>query len=71
MTLEQTRAEMRAIIQNLENIAAGVRSDFDGIGQDMCANSIEAVASYYRHTVLRVLNGMDQNLLSRILNGEE
>jgi len=64
-TLEGARAEVRSIIAELERIEQGVRGDFRGIGQDRCANCIQAVISYYRHTVLRTLDNMNQSLISR------
>ena len=67
-TLEGARAEVRSIIRELESIERGVRRDFRGIGQDRCANCINAVIWYYQNTVLHQLERMNQNLISRIRN---
>ena len=56
--LESIKRELRSIISELDSIAAGVRKDFVGIGNERCANSIESVANHYRG-VLRKLQNMD------------
>ena len=68
MNIEQARSEMRSIIAELESIEQGIRSDFRGIGQDRCANAVNSITNYYRNTVLRQLNSMEQGAISRLLS---
>jgi len=68
MNLDQVEAELRAIVAELRDIAGGVRRDFNGIGQDMCANCIEAVADHYARRVLPQLSQMERSRISQILN---
>ncbi len=42
------RSELFSIINELENIAAGVNSNFEGIGNDQCAQRIYKTAEHYR-----------------------
>lgn len=67
-SLEGARTEMRSIIIVLENLESGLRNDFRGIGQDLCASCLLSVISYYRNTVLRHLESMDQNIISKALS---
>ena len=41
------RAELQSIINELYDIAAGVRADFRGIGTEHCAKGILRVADQY------------------------
>lgn len=50
--------ELQSIIDELYSVAGGVRSDFDGIGNDKCASSIITAAKQYE-TVKQKLNSMD------------
>ena len=52
MNLNQCRNELRSIITELRNIEAGVRRDFKGIGEDMCANCIDKIRNKYERSVL-------------------
>ena len=58
--LQSIKTELRSIIAELESISNGVRYDFQGIGSDRCANSIDHVIERYR-TALRKLNNLDTN----------
>ena len=42
------KTELQGIIDELNNISAGVRRDFSGIGNDKCASSISSSAQHYR-----------------------
>lgn len=46
--LESIKAELASIINELEDIAAGVRSDFQGVGSEYCAQALEETADGYR-----------------------
>ena len=70
MNLDQVRSELSSIIGELRRIEQGVRSDFSGIGQDRCANCINAIADYYEFTVLTQLNSMNQGLISQLLSSD-
>lgn len=61
MNLSQCIQELRAIVQELRDIEMGIRNDFIGIGQDMCANSVGAIADHYQGNVLRRLERVDRN----------
>ncbi len=69
-TLNECRSELRSIIREIRNIEAGVRADFDGIGEDLCANCIDSVADRYEY-VLRRLNNVRTNVFADWVNGEE
>lgn len=56
--LESIKRELNSIIRELEAIERGVRYDFVGIGNDLCANCIGGVADRYR-TVKRKLDNID------------
>ena len=45
--LESIKAELASIINELEDIAAGVRSDFQGVGSEYCAQALEETADGY------------------------
>ena len=68
-TLNSCKNELKSIIRELEAIEEGVRNNFDGIGQDLCADCIEGVIEKYRY-VLRKLNGVDTNRIADFINGE-
>lgn len=51
-------SELGGIISELDSIASGVRSNFQGIGNDKCANSIASVSEHYRY-VRRMLNSIN------------
>lgn len=57
------KRELSSIINELNDIAYGVRRDFTGIGNGRCATSISGSASHYRD-VLRQLERMDLSVQS-------
>jgi len=59
--LTHARTEMGSIISELQLIESGLRTEFNGIGQDMCANAIQTVATHYQIEVLSRLNNMENN----------
>ncbi len=63
MTLGEARSELRSIINELRDIESGIRSDFDGIGEDYCADCIEKIAQKYDR-VLNRLYRVDTNRLA-------
>lgn len=69
-SLNSCKSELRSIIRELESIEEGVRSSFVGIGQDHCANSLDAVIRKYQNVLYR-LEQVDTNRLADFINGEE
>ena len=53
------KTELRNIIAELESIERGVRNDFQGIGNDICANSLKAVLDDRLYKAQRTLNNMN------------
>lgn len=68
MTLGECRSELRTIISELESIENGVRSDFIGIGEQLCGDCISKVEGKYQY-VLRKLNNVDVNRFADWANG--
>ena len=68
MNLNQCRSELRSIITELRNIEHGVRNDFTGVGQDMCANCVGRIADHYQ-SVLNRLERVNQNRLASWITG--
>ena len=62
-TLNECKNELRSIINELRDIEWGVRHDFTGIGQDLCGDCIEKIASKY-DGVLSRLNRVNTNRLA-------
>lgn len=62
-SLNSCRSELRAIINELRDIEWGVRRDFSGIGQDLCADCISRLADKYEGVLSR-LNRVDTNRLA-------
>lgn len=56
--LYQIKRELQSIITELDNIAAGIRRDFTGIGNEQCASCVSRVSAQYR-TVKSKLDHMD------------
>ena len=48
--LQTIKAELNAVIRELESLSGSVRSDFEGIGNDKCADAMEDVVKQC-HTV--------------------
>lgn len=61
--LTSIRNELGSIISELENISAGIRREFTGIGNDRCAASIDKVVSQY-YSAYRKLNNIDTNTVT-------
>lgn len=40
--------ELRSICNALDSIGTSVRNEFEGIGNEMCAESIEYISEHYR-----------------------
>lgn len=59
-TLDECRSELRSIIRELRDIENGVRRDFTGIGEQLCANCIDKIVDKY-NGVLSKLNKVDYN----------
>ena len=57
------KSELNKIIEELYIIAGGVSRDFEGIGNDRCADCLLKVASHYEN-VKQKLNSMDMSTLS-------
>ncbi len=56
--LDSIRKELQAIVIELEDIALGVRANFQGIGNDRCANCIQDVKNQY-FKAKRILDNID------------
>ncbi|MBE5938945.1 MAG: hypothetical protein E7266_00985 [Lachnospiraceae bacterium] len=56
--LENVKADMRRLIVDIENLAQYVQYSAEGIGSDVCANKMRAVAASYR-VALNELNKVD------------
>lgn len=63
MTLGEARSELRSIINELGAIESGIRSDFDGIGEDYCADCVATIARKYEGVLSR-LNRVDRSRLA-------
>jgi hypothetical protein len=70
MTLNKCRNELRSIIYELRDIEWGIRRDFKGIGEDLCANCIDKVADKYDGVLAR-LNRVNYNRLASWMLDEE
>jgi len=56
--LAAIKRELNSIINELSDISAGIKKDFDGIGSEKCSSSIDKVITQYK-TVRTKLNKMD------------
>lgn len=56
--LDSIIGELNSIIRELEDISAGVRSDFVGIGNEKCADCIDRVLNQY-YSVRYTLKNLD------------
>lgn len=63
MTLDESRNELRSIINELRDIEWGVRHDFSGIGEQLCGDCIDKIADKY-DGVLSRLNRVNSNRLA-------
>jgi len=59
----ECRTELRSIINELYAIESGIRRDFTGIGEDLCANCVGLVADR-QENALRKLNNVDPSRLA-------
>lgn len=60
--LQTIKAELNAVIRELESLSGSVRSDFEGIGNDKCADAVEDVVKQC-HTVRGKLDAIDTGRL--------
>lgn len=63
MTLGEAKSELRSIIKELADIEDGIRSDFEGIGEEYCADCVARIGRKYEK-VLSMLNRVDSNRLA-------
>lgn len=68
-TLSGCRSELRSIIREIRDIESGIRSDFTGIGQDLCADCVERIAAKYDGVLTRLNNVNPNRLAEWALNG--
>ena len=61
--LASIKRELNSIISELEEISAGVRNDFVGIGNERCADCINRVLNQY-YVVRRKLNNLDTSTVT-------
>lgn len=60
--LTEVSSKIDFIIKELDDISNGVRSNLDGIGNDICASSLEAMADNYRDIKRKVDNVSNEEL---------
>jgi len=46
--LNAIKKDLQSIINELEDIAKGIKKDFEGIGNELCASAISAEVERYR-----------------------
>ena len=61
--LASIKRELNSVISELEEISAGVRNDFFGIGNERCADCINRVLNQY-YVVRRKLNNLDTSTVT-------
>ncbi len=61
--LASIKRELNSVISELEEISAGVRNDFVGIGNERCADCINRVLNQY-YVVRRKLNNLDTSTVT-------
>ncbi len=54
--LEDIKTELRKIINDLEDVSNGVRTNFKGIGNERCANCLDQVVEQYRRALTKLNN---------------
>ena len=54
--LYYVRNELKSIINELDSISDGVRNEFQGIGNEKCADVINKVNSEYRKALNKLYN---------------
>ena len=69
-TLNECKGELRSIINELCDIEWGIRQDFAGIGQDLCADCVRRIADKYEGVLAR-LERVNQNRIASCLTREE
>lgn len=55
--LASIKAELNAIIKEMEGISIGIRNNFKGIGNEKCSESIDSVINRF-YQVRKVLNNI-------------
>jgi hypothetical protein len=60
--LSSIKSELRSLISELDQVAHGMNSDFSGVGNDRCSQSISSVANQCRSSLQR-MNSIDLSLL--------
>lgn len=61
--LASIKRELNSVISELEEISAGVRNDFVGIGNERCADCINRILNQY-YVVRRKLNNLDTSTVT-------
>ncbi|MDR1703297.1 MAG: hypothetical protein LBS19_01245 [Clostridiales bacterium] len=62
--LEQCRSKVGDIIRELERIEQGIRGDFTGIGEKVCADAVGEIISKYKG-IRTDLNNMDESIFKK------
>ena len=70
MTLNESRNELRSIINELRDIEWGIRRDFLGIGEQLCGDCVDKIADKY-DSVLTRLNRVNYNRLASWITSEK
>jgi len=68
-TLKECQNELNSIIRELEDIEAGIRRSFQGIGEKKCADKVGKIVDKYKY-VKRQLDNVDENVVAEIVNGD-
>ena len=55
-SLENCINRLSYVLVELDDIAQGIRSDFIGIGQDLCSDCIGVIAEKYSKALTRLYN---------------
>lgn len=71
MSLDSIKRELQNIINELDSIAAGVKRDFSGIGNDKCSQSITAAANKLRSAKNSINNINTSRIAEEFLPKEE
>lgn len=69
-SLGECKSELRSIISELEDISAGIRRDFSGIGESHCADCLDSVIDRNEKALNR-LNRVNPNRLAEWIMGDD
>ena len=70
MSIGLCKIEMRSIIREIRAIEAGIRSDFTGIGEQLCGDYIEKQAIRY-DGISKKLDDLTQEYINSLIDNEK